>query len=827
MKFLDRHIPTFFKTGPVWLRWFKALAALGLAGGLAGIVLIAGVLFYFAGQVPDFRTLADYQPSQITKIYDRNGKIIAEYAKERRIYVPYEKVPQPVIEAFLAAEDASFFEHGGFNVKAIFRAFLVNVFTSKKQGASTITQQVAKTFLLSSERTYTRKIKELILAHRIESAFTKEEILELYLNQIYLGNGAYGILAAAQAYYDKSLENLTIGQRAMLAGLPKAPSAYNPVRYPRVARLRRDVIIRRMEAENFITPEEATAAIAEDLNINITRLKNGGVAPHFAEHVRRYLEEVYGAKKLYHAGLQVYTTLDLNMQIEAEKAVTRGLREYTRRHGYRGPLGKVGILINWRNRIEDEEKELRQYSQFGFPAAVLEVQNDMARIGLPNGSEGLIPLDLVKWARAYIDADKRGPAIKKVGDVLEVGDIVLVQPLQNVQEFREGGYKSLRTHKEVAKFYSLEQIPLAQSSLVSLDVETGAVRAMVGGSDPGTGFNRAVQAKRQGGSSFKPLVYALALEKGYSPASIILDAPVVFFSNDLKGNWKPQNYSEKVYGPSTMRRGLEKSRNLMTIRLARKLGIRNITSFAQKAGIDSPMENNLSTSLGSGSYSLMEITNAYSVFPRGGSKVQPYYITHIQDAAGNVIESAHPTCTNCQEGFALPDAPPPPIAINKTQVMSEESAYQMTSMLQGTVQRGTGWRARAVGKPVGAKTGTTDDYKDAWFIGFSPTLATGVWFGFDKPETLGDKETGSKAASPIWTYYMTAALKNDPTPSFKIPPNISFVRIDRETGLLPNIGTKYTLLEAFKQGTEPKENTAKTPTAVDGETEELDLYGIY
>ena len=794
-----------------WWVLFIVCFRLGILGALAAFLVVSAVLWHFSNQVPDFRSLADYTPSQITRVYAQDGSLLAEYARERRMYVPYKDIPKPVIQAFLAAEDAKFFEHGGYNLKAIVRAALTNILTNRKQGASTITQQVAKTFLLSSERTYTRKIKEVILARRIERAFSKAEILELYLNQIYLGNGTYGIAAASMGYFGKPLVELTTKQRAMLAGLPKAPSAYNPLRHPRVARRRVDFILRRMEAEGFISKQEADKLVAQDLELNPTRLNAGQSAPHFTEHVRRWVEEKYGEEGLYHGGYAVMTTLDIALQNTAEKAVQRGLREYTRRHGYRGRLGKLGLEINWQKRLEEETKKLRDYKDFGLPAVVLHIDDKKgeANIGISTGAKKILPIELVRWARRFIDVDTKGPKVKKISDILNKGDIIFVRPFVDLPEYAEGAFHKLKERKDRDQLYSLEQIPKAQAALVALDVKSGAIRAMVGGTDPGQGFNRAVQAKRQPGSSFKPLVYALALEQGYTPASIVLDAPVVMQAGNGE-TWKPQNYSEKVYGPSTLRLGLEKSRNLMTIRLAQDLGIRPIIRFAQKFGIKSPMEANFATALGSASVSVLEIVGAYSTFPNGGRFVPPFPVSHVQDAGGKNLFSHPSPCLKCRSGWATPNTDPPEVEIASTQATDPITAYQIVNMLEGVVQRGTGWRAKAAGRSVGAKTGTTNDYKDAWFVGFSPELAVGVWVGYDQPTSLGNKETGSKAAAPIWTWFMRDALKDRKPKSFNIPEGVGFVKIDSKTGLLPNRNySQSTLLEAFRKGTEPSMRTSR------------------
>lgn len=782
--------------------WLKLLLITFIGGPVAGVVMFALLLFYFSFNLPDLKSLADYRPNLVTKVYDYKGDLIAEYARERRIYVPYAEIPQPVIQAFLAAEDTAFYDHGGFDPKGIVRAALVNTFTNRKQGASTITQQVAKTFLLSSERTYTRKVKELILARRIEQAFTKQEILELYLNQIFMGAGSYGVAAAAYTYFGKSLDELSIGQRAMLAGMPKAPSAYNPLRYPQAARMRRDVVIRRMETERFITSEQADAAIAADLEINYRPMKDGSDAPYFAEHVRRMMVEKFGETALYTGGYTVYTTLNPAMQTAAQKSVQNGLREYDRRHGWRGAVGRVNNMSNWQARIDEEFKTHRDFLSFAQPVVVLEVDDTagLAKIGLTAGREGVIPLQAMTWARTYIDADNRGPRVTKPSEVLSVGDIVFATSISLVPGFNE--------FKNNKNFYSLEQIPTAQGALVSIDNASGAVRAMVGGFSSSSEFNRAVQAERQSGSSFKPFVYAAAFEEGdYNPASIVLDAPVVMRSSEMDEAWKPTNYSEKVYGPSTLRRGLVQSRNLMTIRLARDIGMRSIIRTAGKFGFKTErMQANLSTALGASSTTLLEITSAYSVFPNGGKLIEPYFVERIQDRDGKVVWQGPHRCDTCTGIDAAIDRLPHFEVVAKP-VISAPTAYMLTDMMRAVVTEGTGWRARAVGHPVGGKTGTTNNYVDAWFVGFSADYSTGVWIGFDRPVGLGKGETGSSAASPVWTEFMTKALRNHRKKAFAIPDGVTFVRVDAATGKAPTASSEKTILEVFVKGTEPTGGT--------------------
>lgn len=757
---------------------FAWLCALGILFGVAAFGL---VLVYFNSQLPDFRMITEYKPALITKVFDRNGEIISEYANERRIWVPINEIPKPVIQSFLAAEDSHFFEHGGYDLKAIVRATLVNALTHRTQGASTITQQVAKTYLLSSERTYTRKIKELILSWRIERAFTKNEILELYLNRIYLGNGAYGVAAAAETYFSKPLSELTVGERALIAGMPQAPTRYNPVKNPSAAKARRDVIIKRLESEKYITSEEAQAALDSPLTLRVSGLKQGEDAPHFAEYIRRLIADQYGEEALYQDGLSVYTTLDLPTQRRAEAAVYDGLRAFDRRHGWRGPLAKVKAA-NWQAELTPIAEQYAHSSRIGYPAVVLKVDKDTARLGFSNGAEGILASGTIKWTgRAAVNS------------LLKVGDVILAKPTGN-------------DAKDGTPQYSLEQMPLVQGALLAIDVRTGEVLAMVGGLGEGIGFNRAIQARRQVGSSFKPFVYAAALEKNYTPATAVLDAPVVFRVGDKE--WKPQNYDETIGGLTPLRIGLEKSRNLMTVRLAQDVGMRQVADVCARLGIPNVPITDLSVALGSLDVSLMEMTSAYSVFPRGGTYVKPTFLRRVQDAQGVTLFRGHAACEGCLSQLGAKDSnPPAPPVVQGTQALSPQIAYQMTSMLQGVVQRGTGYALSSLGRPLAGKTGTTNDYVDAWFMGFSPSMAIGVWVGYDTPKSLGNGETGARAALPIWQGFATPQFKDAPVEGFAVPDGMEFVKIDADSGMLPGPSTKRVITEAFIPGTAPTQAT--------------------
>lgn len=768
--------------------WLVALAWLVAIGLLSGAGLIGAVLVYYNSQLPDLRQITDYKPSLITRVYDRNGEVLAEYANERRVWVPISEIPKPVVQSFLAAEDSHFYEHGGYDLKAIIRAMLVNAFTHRTQGASTITQQVAKTYLLSSERTYTRKIKELILSWRIEKAFSKNEILELYLNRIYLGNGSYGVAAAAQTYFSKTLPELTAPERAMIAGMPQAPTRYNPVRNPSAAKARRNIVVRRMQDEGFISKAEGDAAVAAPLGLNVSKMKQGEDAPHFAEYVRRMVADQYGDKALYDDGLSVYTTLDLDTQRKAETAVYDGLRAFDRRHGWRGP---VAHIKNMRDALPELEQLTEKYAhseRIGFIAVVSKVGRDSARIRFASGSEGIIPASSAKWTGR-----------STMSSLLKVGDVVVAKPL--------GG-----DAKDGVAQYGLEQLPAVQGALVALDVQSGEILAMVGGLGEGVGFNRAVQAKRQVGSAFKPFVYTAALEKGYTPATTILDAPVVFRTGD--NEWKPRNYDEKIGGLTPLRIGLEKSKNLMTVRLAQDVGLRQIADVVKRLGIpDRVPITDLSVALGTLNLSLLDMVSAYSVYPRGGEYIAPSFLRRVQDSQGVTLYRAHPACEGCLSQLgANPGQPPALPEIDEKQAVSPQVAYQMVSLLQGVVQRGTGHSLASLGRPMAGKTGTTNDFIDAWFVGFTPSVAVGVWVGYDIPKTLGSGETGAKAALPIWKQFVQAQVENQPVEGFPVPQGLQFVRIDADSGLLPGVNTKRTLVEAFIPGTAP---TEETPATVD------------
>ncbi|WP_438503714.1 penicillin-binding protein 1A [Desertibaculum subflavum] len=765
---------------------FGVAVVLGLIG-MAGAVVL---LWHIGRDVPDYAELASYQPPISTRVHAGDGRLIAEYAHERRIFVPIDAVPQRVIDAFLSAEDKTFYSHPGIDITGIIRAAVVNALNfgqgKRPVGASTITQQVAKNFLLGNEVTLTRKAKEALLAFRIEQALSKDRILELYLNEIYLGVGAYGIAAASLYYFDKSLDDLTVPEAAFLAALPKAPNNYHPLRYPDRAKARRDWVIDRMAEDGHLSMAEAEAARAAPLG-SVPRREIGTVkAEWFAEEVRRELVARYGEKGLYEGGLSVRTSLDPRLQEAGEKALRDGLVDYDRRHGWRGPVARLENPKDW-------QVELGRVPAPPGPAewklaAILAVGPEDVEIGLADGSRGTVPFAELRWARKTLPEQELGPAVRKAADVLTVGDVALVEQIADKPK----------------RLFGLRQVPDVGGAMIAMDPHTGRVLALVGGWDFGSSqFNRATQAKRQPGSSFKPFVYAAALDHGFTPSSLVLDAPFVLNQGPGLPRWKPGNYTNKFYGPSTLRVGLEQSRNLMTVRLAQAVGMDVVVDYAVRLGAVEQMQPVLSMSLGAADTTMLRFAGAYATFVNGGKKVMPTLIDRIQDRQGHTV-FAHDkrTCDACaSEAYA--GGPEPELADVRPQVLDAATAYQIVSMLQGAVERGTGTGARKVGKPLAGKTGTSNDFFDNWFMGFSPDLLVGVYVGFDQPRTLGNKETGGRSAVPVFADFMAEALKDAPATSFRIPPGVRLVRVDPKTGLPAAFGQRNAILEAFRPGTEP------------------------
>jgi penicillin-binding protein 1A len=776
-----------------------AVLVLVICGALAAGGGVLYVFHHYGRDLPDYKQLADYEPPTVTRVHAGDGRLLAEYAIQKRVFVPIQAIPRRVVNAFLAAEDKNFYTHPGVDPLAVLRAVVTNVINKaqgrRPVGASTITQQVAKNFLLTNELSYERKIKEAILALRMERTFSKDRILELYLNEIFLGyRGSYGVAAAALNYFNKSLDELTIAQAAYLAALPKAPNNYHPVRNYSQAVARRDWVIGRMVEDRSITPLEAELAWNEPLEIRERGETEVADAAHFAEEVRRQLVRLYGSYGLYEGGLSVRTTLDPQLQVAAETALRSGLIAYDRRHGWRGPLTRLTAVEaeTWAEQLDAAEilEGLPDWER----ALVLFTTDKVAQIGFVDGRTGEIPINALQWAREPLEGQKVGASPGSVEDLMTAGDVIYVEPIVE-DSFGEPVPDGT---------YGLRQVPAINGALVALDPHTGRVLAMVGGfSYDDSEFNRANQAKRQPGSAFKPIVYLAGLDSGFTPSTLILDAPFVIDQGQGQGKWKPANYTRKFYGPTPMRVGIEKSRNLMTVRLAQTIGMDKVADTAIRLGVVDHMPRVLAMALGAGETTLLRLTTAYAMLVNGGRRITPTLVDRVQDRNGSTIFSHDQrNCPGCRgETWRGQDVPRLPD--EREQVADRASAYQVVSMLQGVVERGTGRRVAAVGKPLAGKTGTTNKSQDTWFVGFSPDLAVGVFAGFDEPSTLGPKETGSSVAAPIFRDFMAAALADTPAIPFRIPPGIRLVRVNAESGRLARAGDSRVILEAFKPGTVP------------------------
>jgi len=759
---------------------------IGLLGGLG---LVAGYL-YINEDLPQINSLMDYRPSIISKVFADDDRVIAEFFKERRIVVPLSEVPPTLINAFVAAEDSRFFKHQGFDLVSIVRAFIKNLEAGAiKQGGSTITQQVTRSFLLTPERSYIRKIKELILSYRIEKAFSKEEILFLYLNQIYLGHGAYGVEAAAENYFGKRVKDLNLAECAVLAGLPQAPSRYSPFRHPDQARQRQVYVLNRMVEEGTITGEQAAEALNVKLDIKPRRNIYIEEIPYFTEHVRRYVETKYGTDALYTQGLQITTGVSINFQKAAEAELLKGLLELDKRYGYRGPQRTIRPdEIEAFAREVQAELDKKPLEVGATARGVVTQVNDAGktatvRIGSQQGSLALADMD---WARRpNPDVAYYAAKLKRPGEALKVGDVILVRVKEKRNEPKDSGWR-----------LALEQDPLVQGALLCLETETGLVKAMVGGRDfTENQFNRAVQSRRQPGSAFKPIIYAAALDrkfkdpnKFYTPASVIIDSAVVFEDKERDQTWKPRNYKETFYGPTLLREALAQSRNLVTIKLLQDIGVDYTIDYARRLGITTDLTRTLSLALGASGVSLFELTRAYSVFANQGFLVEPVFVLKIVDRNGQVLEEA---------------------GTGRRQVIEKDTAYLMTSLLESVVQHGTGQRVKALNRPAAGKTGTTNDMYDAWFLGYTREYIAGTWVGFDEEAPLGKTETGAVAAIPIWLGFMKRVLANQPAQAFEPPEGVVFAKIDAETGLLPVSESRKTIFECFKDGTVPTEFTKR------------------
>ncbi len=750
--------------------FIKKLIILASGALLVSFFVVTAILWAFSNKLPDYKFLKSYKPPVSSKVYSGEGQLVSDFSKEKRIFVPYEAIPSKVINSFLSAEDKNFFSHPGVDAKGIIRATIKNIsniiYSKRLEGASTITQQVAKNFLLSNEVSINRKIKEAILAFRIERALTKKRILELYLNQIYLGQGSYGIASASLEYFNKPIDELNYAEASLLAALPKAPSKYNPYKNLKLAKYRRDLVIKNLLDNNYINDQQYKKIVNEEIKLNKRKKIFLEDTRYYVEDIRKYVVNKFGFDRVYKKGLSIKTPINLNLQNIATKALRKGLENYDRRKGWRGPLINKKNIINWDNGLEKFELE----KSIGWDLAIIKKINKFnSLIETKKKEAGIIEYKDISWTKKEFD------------ELFEVGDVIYVSKIKDKQ-------------------YELKQLPKINGGIVAMDPFTGRVHAISGGfSFKKSEFNRASQALRQPGSAFKPFIYALALENNFSPNSIVLDAPLVLEQgSDLK-MWKPENYGKKFYGPSTLRMGLEKSRNLMTVRIAQEVGVKKIATFSKKIGIYENPEELLSISLGSEETTLLKLTSAYCSFVNGGKKIEPILIDRIQDSEGETFfNSETRTCENCNQ-ISYSTESIPKISDNFQQVLSPQTAYQITSILEGVIKRGTGKRLKDLKLDIAGKTGTTNKNTDTWFVGFTSKLVIGAYVGMDDPKPLGRYETGAKTAMPIFKYFVKNAVKKKDARPFKVPVDISMVVIESKTGKKADFGSKETIIEAFKR----------------------------
>lgn len=753
--------------------FFKLIFSLMILGAIAGSAAIFLTYKYYSQDLPKIATLGDYKPALVSEIYADDLTKIGEFAHERRILAPLSDMPDMLLKAFIAAEDARFYKHQGIDFMSIFRAFVKNITEGKiRQGGSTITQQVVKSFLLTPEKSYSRKIKEAILSYSINKGFTKNEILFLYLNQIYLGQGAYGVGAAADTYFGKKLKDLTLSECSILAGLPPAPSQYSPVKSMKLAKERQHYVLKQMVEENYITQRQADEAYAAEVKLSQKKEEIDESALQYIEHVRRYIETKYGTKTLYEGGLKVYTAVNMDAQKKAADAVDSGVRVIDKRQGFKGSEKPTEDQVqNLENSFMIKDTGAKGFSEGDIVAGIVTESAKSGLVVKTGNASVTINREGMAWAmRPGKDSSRKGyKSLPAVGDLVEAK---LIE-----RDSDTGSWTA-----------SLDQKPTVQGSLVCIENTTGYVKALIGGNDfKSSQFNRAIQAKRQPGSAFKPIVYAAALDKGYTPITTIVDAPISFKIGDK--TWSPQNYNEKFMGPVTLRKALALSRNIISIKILQDIGVDTIISYAKNLGITSPLEKNLSLALGSSGVSLLELTNAYSVFANMGYKPEPIFVTKIVDKNGNILEENLPS---------------------REQVVDSASAYIMTSLLESVVNEGTATNIKALERPAAGKTGTSNEYYNAWFIGFTPEYSTGAWVGFDDEKTLGDGETGGKSASPIWLDFMKEALKDKPVEVFKAPESVVFAEVNTGSGKR---------MECFKEGTQPSAST-ELPVGEDSVTDE-------
>ena len=741
-----------------------------ISSSLISIIVVIVVLWTFSNKLPDYKFLKMYKPAVSSKLYSGSGELVSDFSSEKRIFVPFDTIPKVVINSFLSAEDKNFFSHPGVDAKGILRALInniSNIISSKRlEGASTITQQVAKNFLLTNEVSINRKIKEAILAFRIERALTKERILELYLNQIYLGEGTYGIASASLEYFDKPISKLNYAEASLLAALPKAPSKYNPYKNIELAKIRRNLVIKNLLENSYISQKKYNNLVNSEIVLRKRKKTYLEDARYYVEDVRKFLVEKYGFNKIYKQGFTIKTPINLELQSIATKSLRKGLEQYDRRKGWRGPIINKKITNNW-------SKDLKKYKlekTIGWDLAIIKKINKFSvDIETENKIIGKIRYEDASWTKK--DLDK----------LFKEGDVIYVKKIKN-------------------NLFSLKQIPKANGGIVVLNPYTGRVLAMSGGfSFKLSEFNRSTQALRQPGSAFKPFVYALALENNFTPSSLVLDAPIVLDQGEDLKMWKPENYGKKFYGPSTIRTGVEKSRNLMTVRIAQEIGIDKIVNFSKNLNIYDNPEELSSISLGSTETTLLKLTTAYSSFVNGGKLIEPIFLDRIQDSEGNTIYNAEKRiCEKCKEISYLGNEIPK-IKDNFKQIFSEETAYQITSILEGVIKRGTGRGLKDLNLDLAGKTGTTNDNTDAWFVGYTSNLVIGVYVGHDEPKSLGKYETGAKTAMPIFKSFVKQAIKKGDARPFKVAKNIKFLVIDQKTGRKAHFGSKTTIIEAFKK----------------------------
>jgi len=737
--------------------------------GLLSIFLLLAILWSFSSNLPDYKFLKNYKASVSSKVYSGDGELVNDFSTEKRIFVPYNAIPKKVINSFLSAEDKNFFSHPGVDAKGVLRAVINNVsniVSSKRlEGASTITQQVAKNFLLTNEVSYNRKIKEAILAFRIERVLSKERILELYLNQIYLGEGTYGIASASLEFFDKPISDLNYDEAALLAALPKAPSRYNPYKNIELAQFRRDLVLKNLLENGYINKKKYDKFINTKIILKKTIKIFSEDVKYYVEDIRKDVIDKLGYDKVYRQGLNINTPINLKLQKIATQSLRDGLISYDKRMGWRGPIQKKKDINNWTKGLEN----FRLEKSINWDLAIIKkIDKFNVAIETEKKSKGVIKYESISWTK------------KEFSELFDIGDVVYVENISD-------------------NIFNLRQLPNVNGGIVVIDPFTGRVLALSGGfSFKISEFNRATQAARQPGSAFKPFIYALALENGYTPSTLILDAPLVLEQGyDLK-MWKPENYGKKFYGPSTLRMGLEKSRNLMTVRIAQDLGLKKIVNFSKQLGIYDDPKELLSISLGSAETTLLKLTSAYSSFVNGGKLIKPITIDRIQDSEGNTIfNSEKRKCINCEQLSFLSENYPK-IEDNFTQIFSTETAYQMTSILEGAIQNGTGKNLKDLNLDLAGKTGTTNENNDAWFIGFTSKLAIGVYVGSDNPKPLGKYETGAKTALPIFKSFVKNAVNKEEARPFKVADNILMMVIDPITGKKPLTKSKKTIIEAYK-----------------------------